>query len=67
MSAPVSPDVLAIVDAAHRATVAALDARCRDLERSADEWRARALGAEAERDALRVSAGIPWWRKLLPG
>lgn len=65
--APVPPDVLAMVDTAHRGTIAALEARCRDLERTADEWRARALGAEAERDALRVSAGIPWWRRLLPG
>ena len=67
--APVAPpsEVLALLDGAHRGTIAVLEARCRDLERSADEWRARALGAEAEVAALRVSAGLPWWRRLLPG
>ena len=32
-----------------------------------EEWRARALGAEAEREALRREKGLPWWRRLLGG
>lgn len=57
-----------------RTTITALEGRVRDLERAgeaekqrAEEWRARALGAEAERDALRRERGLPWWRRLLGG
>ena len=48
-----------------RGTVAALDGRVRDLQALSEAERARALAAEAERDALKTAAGIPWWRRLL--
>lgn len=57
-----------------RGNVAALEGRIADLNRAveaertrAEEWRARALGAEAEREALRREKGLPWWRRLLGG
>ena len=53
--------------AALRSTVAALEARCVDLSAALERERARADGLEAEISALRVSAGLPWWRRLLPG
>lgn len=39
----------------------------RDLRGALERERARADGAEAELSALRVAAGVPWWRRLLPG
>lgn len=55
-----------------RANVATLEGRVQDLGRAleserlrAEEWRARALAAEAEREALRQEKGLPWWRRLL--
>jgi Helix-turn-helix domain len=52
--------------------VDALEGRIADLVRAVEterlrgeEWRARALGAEAEREALRTEKGLPWWRRLL--
>jgi hypothetical protein len=52
--------------------VDALEGRIADLSRAieaerlrGEEWRARALGAEAEREALRRERGLPWWRRLL--
>lgn len=52
----------------------ALEGRIADLSRAVElerlrgeEWRARALGAEAEREALRRERGLPWWRRLLGG
>jgi hypothetical protein len=48
-----------------RGTVAALEARARDLSAALDAERERARAAEAERDALRGGAGLPWWRRLL--
>ena len=50
-----------------RATVAAVEARSRDLATAVEAERARAMGAEAERDALRAERGLPWWRRLLGG
>lgn len=54
--------------------VEALEGRIGDLTRAieaerlrGEEWRARALGAEAEREALRREKGLPWWRRLLGG
>ena len=52
----------------HRATVAALDARCADLAAAADTWRGRAEAAESEaaalRELLRAEAGRPLWARL---
>jgi hypothetical protein len=52
----------------HRATVAALDARCADLAAASDTWRARAVAAESEaaalRELLRAEAGRPLWSRL---
>jgi hypothetical protein len=52
----------------HRATVAALDARCSDLAAAADTWRGRAEAAESEAAALRAllrdEAGRPLWSRL---
>ena len=57
-----------------RSNVIALEGRIADLNRALDaerergeEWRARALSAEAEREALRKERGLPWWRRLLGG
>ena len=57
-----------------RGNVAALEGRIADLSRALDaerghteSWRARALGAEAEREALRRERGLPWWKRLLGG
>ena len=53
----------------HRATVAALEARCADLAASSDAWRSRAEAAEAEaaalRELLRAEEGRPLWSRLL--
>jgi len=53
----------------HRATVAALEARCADLASSSDAWRSRAEAAEAEasalRELLRAEEGRPLWSRLL--
>ena len=49
-----------------RGTVAALEGRISDLLALTEAERARAHAAEAERDALRTAAGMPWWRRLLP-
>jgi hypothetical protein len=71
-----SPPAVAPVDArlldelllSHRATVAALDARCSDLAAAADTWRGRAEAAESEaaalRGLLRDEAGRPLWSRL---
>jgi len=52
----------------HRATVAALDARCADLAAAVDTWRGRAEAAESEatalRDLLRAEEGRPLWSRL---
>ena len=52
----------------HRATVAALDARCADLAAAADTWRARAVAAESEAAALRALLRAeevrPLWSRL---
>lgn len=55
-----------------RGQVDVLEGRVQDLlhavqaERTrAEEWRGRALSAEAEREALRKEKGLPWWRRLL--
>lgn len=37
-----------------------------ELARSLEVERARVAGLEAELAALRVSARLPWWRRLLP-
>lgn len=57
-----------------RSNVIALEGRIADLNRALDaerergeEWRARAMSAEAEREALRKERGLPWWRRLLGG
>ena len=57
-----------------RGNVAALEGRIADLSRAleaerghTESWRARALGAEAEREALRRERGLPWWKRLLGG
>lgn len=57
-----------------RSNVTALEGRIADLNRAlaaererGEEWRARALSAEAEREALRKERGLPWWRRLLGG
>lgn len=55
------------VNEAQRGTIAALEARCRDLASTVEAERARTLSAEAERDALRVERRLPWWRRLLGG
>ena len=33
----------------------------------ATEWKDRSVALEAELQALRATAGAPWWRRLLPG
>lgn len=55
----------ALVEAV-RGTVTALEGRISDLRALSEAERARAQAAEAERDALKTAAGIPWWRRLLP-
>ena len=40
--------------------------RAAELARSLEVERARVAGLEAELAALRVSARLPWWRRLLP-
>ena len=54
----------AVVEA-QRATVAALEARARDLSAALDAERATVAGMRAELAALRDAAGLPWWRRLL--
>lgn len=44
---------------------ATLRARVVDLERERDELRGRVQALEAEGEALRVLAGVPWYRRLL--
>jgi hypothetical protein len=41
--------------------------RVTDLTATVELERARVAAAEAEVAALRASAGLPWWRRLLPG
>lgn len=48
-----------------RETLAEVRGRVVDLSATVEAERARARGAEAERDALRNAAGLPWWRRLL--
>lgn len=48
-----------------RETLAEVRARVVDLSATVEAERARARGAEADRDALRAAAGLPWWRRLL--
>jgi len=55
----------ALVEAV-RGTVAALEGRITDLLSLIEVERARTRAAEAERDALKTAAGMPWWRRLLP-
>ena len=50
---------------AQRGTVAALEARARDLAAALEVERARAAGLGAELAAVRGAAGLPWWRRLL--
>jgi excisionase family DNA binding protein len=52
---------------AQRVTVAALEARARDLAEALEGERARVAGLTAELEALRAAAGMPWWRRLLAG
>jgi hypothetical protein len=54
----------AVVEA-QRATVAALEARARDLAAALDAERATVAGLRAELDALRGAGRLPWWRRLL--
>ena len=44
---------------------ATLRARVADLEREREELRGRMQALEAEGEALRVLAGVPWYRRLL--
>ncbi len=38
-----------------------------EARRDRDDWRERHDAREAELRALRAEAGLPWWRRLLPG
>ncbi len=58
-------DGLAAVVEAQRGTVAALEARGRDLATALEVERANVAGLRAELEALRGAAGLPWWRRLL--
>ena len=51
--------------AALREALAEARGRAADLAAALEVERARATAAEAEREALRTSAGLPWWRRLL--
>ena len=58
--------------AATKTTLAALEGQSTILERlistereRANEWKDRAEALDAENRALRVQAGLPWWRRLL--
>jgi hypothetical protein len=55
-----------------RAQLDLIDAQMRLIEEGkrtqrerADEWKDRAKALEAELHALRMHAGLPWWRRLL--
>jgi hypothetical protein len=69
-AAPTDGRLLEELLLAHRATVAALEARCEDLAASASAWRGRAEAAEAEaaalREILRAEEGRSLWSRLLP-
>ena len=65
-------DGLKAVIEAQRATVAALEARCRDLEFRADAERLRAtehhdrlISADAELRAIQQHQRLPWYQRLL--
>jgi hypothetical protein len=51
--------------AALREALAEARGRAADLVAALEAERARAVAAEAERDALRERDGLPWWRRLL--
>lgn len=38
-----------------------------ETRRDRDDWRERHDAREAELRAMRTDAGLPWWRRLLPG
>jgi len=50
-----------------RSQVASLEEQVHREAARADDWRDLATRQEAELRALRESAGIPWWRRLLTG
>ncbi len=45
--------------------ISAIEEAKRSEQRRADDWKDRAAGLEAELKAVRLSAGTPWWKKLL--
>ena len=45
--------------------IGAIDEAKRSEQRRADDWKDRAMGLEAELKAMKMSAGTPWWKKLL--
>jgi len=45
--------------------ISAIEEAKRSEQRRADDWKDRATGLEAELKAMKMSAGTPWWKKLL--
>ena len=45
--------------------ISAIEEAKRSEQRRADDWKDRATGLEAELKAIKLSAGTPWWKKLL--
>jgi hypothetical protein len=45
--------------------ISAIEEAKRSEQRRADDWKDRATGLEAELRAMKMSAGTPWWKKLL--
>jgi hypothetical protein len=45
--------------------IGAIEEAKRSEQRRADDWKDRATGLEAELKAMKMSAGTPWWKKLL--
>ncbi len=47
------------------AQISAIEEAKRSEQRRADDWKDRAVSLEAELKAMKLSAGTPWWKKLL--
>ena len=47
------------------AQISAIEEAKRSEQRRADDWKDRAVSLEAELKAIKLSAGTPWWKKLL--
>ena len=45
--------------------IGAIEEAKRSEQRRADDWKDRAIGLDAELKAMKMSAGTPWWKKLL--